>query len=271
VEVEIKVKNMSSSQTDLVSGPVQLPTSTKVEESAEEEQYSIARNRPQGERRMPSRLADSTTFAFVAAQETEGASDPSTYTEAISCDDSAKWLIAMQEEVESLYKNRTWDLVKLPKDKKIVGYKWVFKKRDATPGVEDARYKAWLVAKGYSQVQGVDFNDVFSPAVKHSSIRVLLALVAMHDLELEQPDVKTAFFHGKLEETIYMQQPEGFEIKGKEDHVCLLKKSLHGLKQSLQQWYKRFDSFMVGHGYLRSQYDSCVYFKNLVNDSFIYL
>ena len=87
-----------------------------------------------------------------------------------------------------------------------------------------------MVAKGYSQVHGVDFNDVFSPVVKHSSIRVLLALVAMYDLELEQLDVKTAFLHGELEEQIYMEQPHGFEVDGKEDHVCLLKKSLYGLK-----------------------------------------
>ena len=88
------------------------------------------------------------------------------------------------------------------------------------------------MAKGYSQVQGVDFNEVFSPVVKHTSIRVLLSLVATKDLELEQLNVKTAFLHGNLEEQIYMKQPEGFEVAGKEDHVCLLKKSLYGLKQS---------------------------------------
>ena len=86
------------------------------------------------------------------------------------------------------------------------------------------------MAKGYSQVQGVDFNEVFSPVVKHTSIRVLLSLVATKDLELEQLDVKTAFLHGDLEEQIYMKQPEGFEAAGNEDHVCLLKKSLYGLK-----------------------------------------
>lgn len=85
---------------------------------------------------------------------------------------------------------------------------------------------------------------MFSPVVKHSSIRVLLAMVALFDLELE--------------ERIYMHRPEGFIFQGKEDHVCLLKKSLYGLKQSPRQWYKRFDIFMVGHGYTRSNYDSCV-------------
>ncbi|KAG8474748.1 hypothetical protein CXB51_031715 [Gossypium anomalum] len=98
-----------------------------------------------------------------------------------------------------------------------------------------------LVKLPLSQVPGVDFTDVFSPVVKHSSIRALLGIVAMHDLELEQLDVKTAFLHGELEEDIYMQQPEGFTVFRKEDYVCLLKKSLYGLKQSPRQWYKRFN------------------------------
>ncbi|GKG08380.1 transposable element, partial [Tanacetum coccineum] len=103
------------------------------------------------------------------------------------------------------------------------------------------RYKARLVAKGYSQKEGIDYK---SPVVRHTSIRVLLSLVAHHDLELEQLDVKTTFLHGDLEEEIYMSQPEGFAVQGKEDYVCKLQKSLYGLKQSPRQWYKRLDSFM---------------------------
>jgi hypothetical protein len=92
----------------------------------------------------------------------------------------------------------------------------------------------------------------------------------MHDLELEQLDVKTAFLHGELEEEIYMDQPEGFVVPGKEDLVFKLKRSLYGLKQSPRQWFKRFDSFILAHGFKRSQYDSCVYIK-FVNGSPIYL
>ena len=106
--------------------------------------------------------------------------------------------------------------------------------------------------------------------MKHSSIRALLSIVAMRDYELEQLDVKTAFLHGELEEDIYMDQPEGFVIPGKEHLVCKLKKSLYGLKQSPRQWYKRFDSFMLSRGFKRSNYDSCVYLK-IVNISIIYL
>ena len=131
-------------------------------------------------------------------------------------------------------------------------------------------FKARLVAKGFSQILGIDYNDVFSPVVKHSSIRTFFGIVAMHDLELEQLDMKTAFLHGELEEEIYMDQPEGFIVPGKEDFVCKLKKSLYGLKQSPRKWYKRFDSFMISHGFERSQYDSCVYIK-FVDGSPIYL
>ncbi|KAG8493469.1 hypothetical protein CXB51_010771 [Gossypium anomalum] len=149
--------------------------------------------------------------------------------------------------------------------------KQVFKKKEGTPGVEEPKYKARLVAKGYSHIPRVDFTNVFSPIVKHSSIRALLDIVAMHDLELEQLDVKTVFLHGELEEDIYMQQPEGFTISEKENYVCLLKKSLYGLKQSPRQWYKRFDSFMTSHDFKRSSFDSCVYFKKNSDGSFVYL
>ncbi|KAG8482498.1 hypothetical protein CXB51_024223 [Gossypium anomalum] len=182
--------------------------------------------------------ADLVAYALNVAGDIDANQEPSNYSEAVSCEDSKKWMFAMQEEMESLHKNRTWDLVELPKGKKAVRCKWVFKKKEGTPEVEESNYKARLVAKGYSQILGVDFTDVFSPVVKHSSIRALLGIGAMHDLELEQLDVKTAFLYGELEEDIYMQQLEGFIVSEKEDYVCLLRKSLYGLKQSPRQWYK---------------------------------
>ena len=134
----------------------------------------------------------------------------------------------MQEEMNSLHKNKTYELVELPKGKKALRNKWVFKlKKDSEKLV---KYKTRLVVKGFSQKHGVDFDEIFSPVVKMSSIRVVLGLVASLDLELEQLDVKTAFLHGDLKEEIYMVQPEGFEAKGKEHRVCRLKKSLYGLK-----------------------------------------
>ncbi|KAL9273860.1 Retrovirus-related Pol polyprotein from transposon TNT 1-94-like protein, partial [Drosera capensis] len=104
-----------------------------------------------------------------------------------------------------------------------------------------------------------------------TSIRVILGLVASLDLELEQMDVKTAFLHGDLEEEIYMVQPEGFVISGKEHLVCKLKKSLYGVKQAPRQWYKKFDSFMVGHGYKRTAADHCVYIRKFSDGNLIAL
>jgi len=98
--------------------------------------------------------------------------------------------------------------------------------------------------KGFGQRKGVDFDEIFSPLVKMTLIRVILGLAASLNLEVEQMDVKTTFLHGDLEEGIYMEQPEGFLVKDKEDYVCRLKKSLYGLKQAPRQWYLKFDSIM---------------------------
>jgi hypothetical protein len=184
-------------------------------------------------------------FALSVVEEIEDNAEPYSYSKAIISGDSNKWMTAMHDEMESLEKNGTWDLVKLPREKKPIRCKWVFKRKEGVSPNDETRYKARLVAKGYSQIPGIDYNEVFSPVVKHSSIRTLLTIVAMHDLELEKLDVKTAFLHGELEEDIYIEQPEGFVIPGKEKLVCKLKKSLYGLKQSPRQWYKRFDTFML--------------------------
>ena len=186
--------------------------------------------------------ADIICYALSVAEEIQN-SEPKTWREAIESEDSQLWLQAMSEEMESLRKNKTWILVDQPKKQKVVGCKWIFKKKEGIPGVERPRFKARLVAKGFTQVEGIDYNEIFSPVVKHCSIRIILGLVNQYDLELEQLDVKTAFLHGNLKETIYMNQPEGFE-EG-ENKVCLLKKYLYGLKQSPRMWYLKFDEFLI--------------------------
>ena len=272
VEVQVELPEKTS-RDDLSEQSVTVDSSSDEEVVDEVEQpYSIATGRERRQTRPPQKYGYSDLVAYaLTTAEGMGIHEPSTYTEAVTCVESEKWATAMVEELESLHKNQTWDLVSLPKEKKAIGCKWVFKKKEGIPGVEDARYKARLVAKGYNQKEGIDYTEVFSPVVKHTSIRVLLALVAKFDFELEQLDVKTAFLHGDLDETIYMAQPEGYYVEGKEDHVCRLKKSLYGLKQSPRQWYKRFDSFMIGSGYHRSSYDSCVYFRKGSDGSFVYL
>ena len=135
--------------------------------------------------------------------------------------------------------------------RKTIESKWVLK-RNTNVGGHIEKYKAWLLAKGYSQVKGVNFGDIFSPIEKLTSIRVLMSLVIAFDLEMEKMDIKIAFLHGDLEEEIYMKHPEGFIIKGKEELVCKLKKYLYRLKQSPRMWYQKFDSFIQGLGFKRS-------------------
>jgi len=152
--------------------------------------------------------------------------EPENFQEARVYEQKDRWNKAMQEEIDSLHKNNTYDLVKLPKGRKALKNKWVFRLKNE--GEKQVKYKARLVVKGFEQKKGVDFDDIFSPVVKMSSIRVILGLAASLDLEVEQLDVKTAFLHGDLEEEIYMEQPEGFEVKGKEHLVCKLKKACMG-------------------------------------------
>ena len=150
------------------------------------------------------------------------------------------------KKMNSLHNNNTYELVELPKGKKALRNKWVFKlKKD---GEKLVKYKARLMVKSFNRKQWIDFDEIFSLVVKMSSIQVILGLTASLDLELEQMDVNTVFLHIDLEEEIYMVQPEGFEAKGKEHRISKLKKSLYGLKQAPRQWYKKFDLFMVGHG-----------------------
>jgi hypothetical protein len=174
--------------------------------------------------------------------------DPSTFHEAVSCSNATDWANAMHDELASMSKNAVWDLVELPVGCKVVGCKWVFKtKRDPSGKIE--RYKARLMAKGYSQREGIDYNETISPVSTKDSFRVVMALVAHFDLELHQMDVKTTFLNGELAEDVYMFQPEGFAEAGKEHLVCKLNKSIYGLKQASRQWYLKFDQVVTSFGF----------------------
>jgi hypothetical protein len=161
-------------------------------------------------------------YALIVAQETNDAFEPSSYSKAISCDNSSKWLVAMNDEFETLQKNSTWKLVELFAGKKHLKCKWIYKKKEGISEVEPARFKSCLVVKGFEQREGIDFNEVFSLVVRHTFIRIMLAIVDLFDLELEQLDVKTAFLNGGLDEEIYMTQPQGFSALGQEHLVCHL-------------------------------------------------
>ena len=192
-----------------------------------------------------------------------------TISEALNSKDANKWKQALEEKYNSLIKNETWKLVPPPEGCNVIGSKWVMKvKHDANRDVD--RHKARLVAQGYSQTHGIDYEEVFSPVAKHSSIRTLLALANKHDLEIHQMDVKTASLNGHIEHDIYMSQPDGFIDPERPEYVCKLKKSLYGLKQSARCWNETLDSFLMKNGYRKSNADSCIYVKSIKNeDGFI--
>ena len=176
--------------------------------------------------------------------------EPKSYAEAKHMEDSMTWELEMQEEMDSLHKNHTWELTPLPKGKKALHKKWVYRIKHEHNGRK--QNKARLVVKGFQQHEGVDYTEIFSPVVKLTTVRLVLSIIVAKDLHLEKFDVKMTFLHGELEEDIYMVQPEGFLSRGRKDIVCKLKRSLYGLKQAPRQWYKRFDAFMIANGFSRS-------------------
>ena len=137
----------------------------------------------------------------------------------MSSPEAPYWKEAINDEVESILQNHTWELVDLPLSSKPLGYKWIFKKKMKADGSID-KYKARLVIKGYKQKEGLDYFDTYSSMTRISSIRMLIAIAAIHNLEIHQMDVKTAFLNGDLDEEIYMEQPEGFMVPGQEKKVC---------------------------------------------------
>ena len=141
-----------------------------------------------------------------------------------------------------------------------MGSKWIFKRKLNASGHVD-KYRARLVAKGFTQKEGIDFVETFSPVAKFTSIRILAALTAYYNLELHQMDVKTAFLNGHLDEEIYMLQPDGFIEKGNQGKVCKLNRSIYGLKQASRQWNILFDNAITSYGFSMMEGDHCIYFK----------
>lgn len=182
--------------------------------------------------------------------------EPRSYQEAVKSNEKENWFNAMKEEYDSLIKNETWTLVKPTKDQKVIDNKWVFKIK-TNPDGSTNRYKARLVAKGFKQEHGVDYDETFSPVVRFTSIRMILAIAVVLNLKLRQFDVKTAFLYGELEENVFMKQPFGFNDNG--NSVCKLQKSLYGLKQASRCWNKKFKHFIEKFGFVACASDPCVF------------
>ncbi|GJU70088.1 retrotransposon protein, putative, ty1-copia subclass [Tanacetum coccineum] len=185
-------------------------------------------------------------------------SSPYNYRAALLDPESKKWLEAMNAEMKSIKDNQVWNLVDLPPNCKTVGSKWLFKKKtDMDSNIHT--YKAHLVAKGFTQTYGVDYEETFSPVADIKAIRILIAIAAYYDYEIWQMDVKTAFLNGHLNKDVYMVQPEGFVNPKHPRRVCKLQRSIYGLKQASRSWNKRFDEEIKKYGFTQNPDEPCVY------------
>ena len=190
---------------------------------------------------------------------------PKNHEEALAGDEGEKWKAAMDEEIKTLGEMGTWRLENLPTDRKSVGCRWVFTiKRDEHGQV--TRYKARLVAQGFSQKPGTDYtyDGTFAPVMRFETLRTLLAYSAVHNLKLRQLDVKSAYLHGRLNETIYMSQPPGYNDGS--GRSCLLIRSLYGLKQAGNVWNKELNRVLEGINFQQLKTDYCCYIRREEDD-----
>ena len=224
-------------------------------------------SRPSRDRRAPERYGEFGQVAFLSDISPPG--EPLTYLQALSSPDSHLWKEAMNQELQSLEACKTWSLVPLPKNKHCIGGKWVFKLKYKSDGTID-RYKARFVAKGFSQIPGLEFGDTYEPTGRLGSLRLLFAMATRYDWEVDQLDVVTAFLNGNLEEEIYMSPPPGLE--GSDGLVCHLHQTLYGLRQAPNRGYHRLSTWLLSIGFVVSQDDPCLFLKtDPVSPCFLWL
>ena len=174
--------------------------------------------------------------------------DPETFPQAISSKELDLWYNVMKDEMDYMASNQVWYLIKLPYVVKTVGYKWVFKtKKDSHENIE--RHKERLVAKEFTQREGIDYTKTFSLVSGKDSLRVIMTLVAHFYLKLQQVGVKMTFLNSELEEEVYMKQPDGFSSNAGDHLVCKLNKSIYGLKQASHQCYLKFHKVITSFGF----------------------
>ncbi|EPZ35565.1 Reverse transcriptase, RNA-dependent DNA polymerase domain-containing protein [Rozella allomycis CSF55] len=175
--------------------------------------------------------------------------------------DEDKWMEAIQSELKSHRTNGTWSLQVLPQSRKAIGSRWVFRiKRNADGSIN--KYKARLVALGYMQTEGLEFQETFTPLTTYNTFRILLTVCASQNLEMDHVDIKTAFLIPTLDDEIYMKVPEGVDGVGP-SVVCKLEKSLYGLKQAPHVWNTEINNFLTNLGFQSTKVDACLYYANL--------
>lgn len=193
-----------------------------------------------------------------------------TYEEATNSTEAAQWAGAIQNEFKAHEENNTWKLVKRTPEMRLIDSKWVFRVKKDADG-KSYRFKARLCARGFRQQEGIDFKETFSPVVRYDSLRILLAIIAAKNLEVMQFDVQTAFLYGELEETIFMEIPEGLNVKEDPRNItCKLERSLYGLKQAPRCWNLKFTKFLNEYNFKECEADKCVFIGKFM-DNVVYL
>ncbi|KAK0581318.1 hypothetical protein LWI29_012417 [Acer saccharum] len=241
---------LNNSSNNEVDSSVQV-----VQEISSPHNSTLKSPRPVRDRHQPAYLKDYVALAIAPTSHSPHLAEPKTFKSALK---DSRWIEAMQEEIKALHDNNTWALVSRPSNVNVVGSKWVFRIKYKENGSVD-RFKARLVAQGFTQVSGVDYDETFSPVVKATTICLVIALSLSHNWSMRQLDVKNAFLHGHLKETVYMEQPLGFVDQSIPDHVCLLKKSLYGLKQAPRAWFDRLSQFLLHLGFTCSKADPSLF------------
>jgi transposase InsO family protein len=190
--------------------------------------------------------------------------DPSNYEEASKFD---VWRKAMDSEIQSIESNKTWELTTLPEGVKAIGVKWIYKTKYNEKGSIE-KYKARLVAKGYTQRHGIDYSEVFAPVARWDTIRSILSLAAYNNWCVFQLDVKSAFLHGDLTETVYIEQPMGYH-NGNNNQVYKLRKALYGLKQAPRAWYSRIESYFNNENFVKCSHEPTLFVKHSGKDKIL--
>jgi hypothetical protein len=193
--------------------------------------------------------------------------EPSTFEEATG---RQVWRDAIMEEYNSIMKNDVWEIVPRPKGKSVVTSRWLYKLKYVVDGSIE-KYKAPFVAQGFSQVEGFDYDETFALIARYTSIRSVISIATEMGWKIHQMDVKTAFLNGLIQEEVYIEHPLGFEVHGRESHVCKLKKALYGLKQAPRAWYSRIDAYLQQLGFEKSEADPNLYFIVVGEDPLILL
>ncbi|KAK9111637.1 hypothetical protein Scep_019156 [Stephania cephalantha] len=182
---------------------------------------------------------------------------PSSFAEAVEV---PEWCAAIDNEIQALKKHDTWELVDLPNGKTVIGLKWVYKLKYKPDGLIQ-KHKARLVARGYMQREGIDFEETFAPVARFETIRTVLVIAAYYSWNIYHFDVKSVFLNGVLDEEVFVEQPIGYVVNGQDHKVCKLKKALYGLKQAPRAWYSRIDNRFSKFGLQKSASEPTLYVK----------